>query len=223
MKTDIEIKQDVLAELAWQPEIDETQLGVIVEDGVVTLSGVVDSYVKKVAAEKAVKRLAGVRAVAEDIEIMYGNAYKKTDKEIAKAAADALEWNAIVPHEDIAIRVEDGRIFLEGKLKWAYQKEAAQKAVRNLLGVKAVNSNKLEILQEIQPSAVREKISEAFERSAEIEAKGIKIELEGNTVVLKGKVHSIKEKEDAERAAYNAPGVETVKNKLMVQFYPVRP
>ena len=223
MKTDAEIKKDVLAELAWQPEIDETQMGVIVEDGVVTLTGVVDSYVKKVAAEKAVKRLAGVRAVAEDIEIMYGSAYKKTDKEIAKAAADALEWNAIVPHEDIAVRVEDGRIFLEGKLQWAYQKEAAEKAVRNLLGVKGVNANKLEILQAIEPAEVRERITQAFERSAEIEAKGIKIELDGHTVVLKGRVHSIKEKEDAERAAYNAPGVEAVKNQLVVQFYPVRP
>lgn len=221
LRTDAEIKDDVLAELLWQPDIDETQIGVIVEDGVVTLTGVVNSYVKKSAAEKAIKGIAGVRAVADDIEIKYGNEYKRTDKEIAKAVANALEWNPSIPHKDIQANISDGWVYLSGEVEWGYQKNAAKKAVENLLGVKGVNLNQITIEQKVKPLDVQKKIIRAFERSADIEAKGITIEVEGNTVKLKGKVHSIKEKEDAEKAAYKAPGVNSVVNNLRVQFYPV--
>ena len=218
MRTDVEIKEDVLDELAWQPNIDETEIGVIVEDGVVTLSGVVDSYAKKTAAEKAVKGVMGVKALAGDIEVKFGNAYKKTDKEIAKAVVDALEWSSSIPEKDISIKVEDGWVYLSGEVKWNYQKNAAQRAVEGLLGVKSVLNN-ISIRQEVKPFEVKDKIKKAFERSAEIDANNITVVTDGHKVTLRGKVHSIKEKEDAESAAYNAPGVFDVKNELKVQYY----
>ncbi len=217
MRTDVEIKDDVLDELAWQPGIDETQIGVIVEDGVVTLSGVVDSYSKKLAAEKAVKRVNGVRAIAEDIDVKYGISYKKTDKEIAKAAAKALEWDASVPDEDIKVKVEDGWIILSGEVTWDYQKKAAKKAVGNLLGVKKV-SNNITLKKSIKTFEVKDRIKKAFERMADIDAEGVEIETSGHTVTLKGKVSSLQEKENAEEAAYKAPDVYDVVNKLKVQY-----
>lgn len=217
MRTDVEIKDDVLDELAWQPGIDETQIGVIVEDGVVTLSGVVDSYSKKLAAEKAVKRVTGVRAIAEDIDVKYGISYKKTDKEIAKAAAKALEWDASVPDEDIKVKVEDGWVILSGEVTWDYQKKAAKKAVGNLLGVKKV-SNNITLKKSIKPFEVKDRIKKAFERMADIDAEGVEIETSGHTVTLKGKVSSLQEKENAEEAAYKAPDVYDVINKLKVQY-----
>lgn len=219
LRTDAQIKDNVLEELVWQPNIDETQIGVIVEEGVVTLTGVVDSYVKKSAAQKAIKGIAGVRAVADDVEIKYGNDYRRTDKEIAKAVANALEWNPSVPDYKIDVKVSDGRVYLSGEVNWSYQKNTAKKVVENLLGVKGVNVNQITIEQKVKPLDVQNKIIKAFERSADIEAKGITVEVDGDTVKLKGKVHSIKEKEDAEKAAYKAPGVNQVVNKLRVQFY----
>lgn len=217
MRTDVEIKDDVLDELAWQPGIDETQIGVIVEDGVVTLSGVVDSYSKKLAAEKAVKRVTGVRAIAEDIDVKYGISYKKTDKEIAKAAAKALEWDASVPDEDIKVKVEDGWVILSGEVTWDYQKKAAKKAVGNLLGVKKV-SNNITLKKSIKPFEVKDRIKKAFERMANIDAEAVEIETSGHTVTLRGKVSSLQEKENAEEAAYKAPDVYDVINKLKVQY-----
>ena len=222
-KSDAEIKKDVLEELLWQPDIDETQIGVIVEDAVVTLTGVVDSYVKKAAAEKAIKGIAGVRAIADDIEIKYGNEYKKSDKEIAKAVANALEWNSAVPDSNLETKVRNGWVYISGEVTWGYQRNATKKAVEKLLGVKGVNVNRMTIKQRVKPLDVQNKIIMAFERAADIGARGITVEVEGCTVTLSGKVHSIKEKEDAEKAAYKAPGVDHVKNKLRVQFYPLHP
>lgn len=218
MKTDVEIKEDVLDELAWQPNIDETEIGVIVENGVVTLSGVVDNYSKKIAAEKAVKSVEGVKALAGDIEVKYGDEYKKTDKEIAKAVINALEWNSSVPEEDITVKVEDGWVYLSGEVKWGYQKNAAKSAVEKLLGVRSVINN-ISIKQDVKPFEVKKEIKNAFERSAEIDANNITVMTDGHTVTLRGKVSSIKEKEDAETAAYKAPGVYYVNNELRVQYY----
>lgn len=217
MKTDVEIKEDVLDELAWQPNIDETEIGVIVEDGVVTLSGVVNSYAKKIAAEKAVKSVMGVKALAGDIEVKYGDAFKKSDKEIAKAVVDAIEWNSAVPEKDITIKVEDGWVYLSGEVKWEYQKNAAKRAVQNLLGVRNV-SNNIKIKQSVKPIEVKDKIKKAFERAAELDANNITVIADGHTVTLSGKVHSLKEKEDAETAAYKAPGVYHVENNLRVDY-----
>jgi osmotically-inducible protein OsmY len=217
MKTDSEIKEDILDELMWQPNVDETQIGVIVEKGVVTLTGVVDTYAKKVAAEKAVKNVIGVKAVADDIEVKYGDAYKKTDKEIAKAVVNALSWNASVPDETVKIEVRDGWVYLSGELQWFYQKEAARKATENLLGVKKVVNN-ITLKQAIEPSEIKKKISKAFERLADLDAQNIKVEVDGHKVKLKGKVHSYAEKEEARKTAYFAPGVYDVENELEVAY-----
>ncbi len=219
MKTDAEIKNDVLDELAWQPNIDETKIGVIVEDGVVTLNGVVDNYTKKVAAEKAVKAVKGVKAVALDIDVKYGTDYKKTDKEIAKAVVNALAWDTSVPEDKVAIKVEDGWVYLSGELKWFYQKDAAKKAVENLLGVKGV-VNSIQIKQALEPFQIKDRITKAFERSADVNARNVTVLVDGHTVTLRGTVNSIAEKEEAQRAAYFAPGVYEVKNELKVQYHP---
>lgn len=218
MKTDSEIKIDVQDELSWEPSIDETKIGVAVDNGVVTLSGQVDSYAKKIAAEKAAKRVYGVKAVAEDIIVKYPSSLGKSDTEIAKAAVDALQWHSSVPTEAVMVKVENGWIYLSGEVKWSYQKDSATNAVKDISGVKGV-SNSIKIKQNAQPYEVKNKIKEAFERSAIIDAKGINVTTDGHTVTLSGKVHSIKEKEDAEKAAFNAPGVFEVKNNLRVQYY----
>ena len=219
MKTDSQIKSDVQDELAWEPSIDETKIGVGVDDGVVTLSGEVNSYSKKLAAEKAAKSVSGVKAVAEDIEVKHPSSLKKSDTEIAKAAVDALQWHSSVPNNTVMVKVENGWVYLSGEVKWAYQKHSAKNAVKDLTGVRGV-SNTITIKQEVKPFEVKNKIKEAFERSAEIDAKGIVVTTDGHTVTLSGKVHSIKEKEDAEKAAFKAPSVWEVKNKLRVQYYP---
>jgi osmotically-inducible protein OsmY len=217
MRTDVEIKEDVLDELAWQPDIDETQIGVIVENGVVTLSGVVDSYSKKLAAEIAVKRVKGVRAIAEDVEVKYGISYKKTDKEVAKAVIKALEWNSAVPDEDIKVKVEDGWVILSGEVAWDYQKKAAKKTVGNLLGVKKVVNN-ITLKKSIKPFEVKDRIRKAFARMANVDAEGIEVVTSGHTVTLKGRVSSLQEREDAEAAAYMAPDVYDVVNELKIQY-----
>lgn len=217
MKTDAQIKRDVQDELIWEPSIDETRIGVSVEDGVVTLSGEVDSYAKKIAAEKAAKRVRGVRAVAEDIIVNYGMEEEKTDTEIAKAVVNALQWHASVPEDSVIPKVENGWVYLSGQVRWGYQKESAKNAIKDLSGVKGV-INSITISQGVEPLEVKKRIKEAFERSADLEARGINVLTEGHTVTLEGTVHSLKEKEEAERTAFNAPGVYDVKNNLVVRY-----
>ncbi|MDB9720965.1 BON domain-containing protein [Winogradskyella sp.] len=219
MKTDARIREDVLDQLAWESNIDDRQIGVAVENGVVTLSGVVDSYTAKMAAEKATKKVSGVKAVAEDIEVKYGDAYKKTDKEIAKAVVNALEWNISVPNDKIMAKVEDGWVYLSGEVKWDFQRNAAKKAVENLLGVKYV-SNNIILKQEVKATDIKSKISKAFERAADLDAKHVSVEVDGHTVTLKGTVRSWAEKEEARKTAYASPGVYNVKNELKVEYYP---
>ncbi len=215
MKTDVEIKEAVLAELTWQPNIEETEIGVIVEDGVVTLNGVVKNFTKKLAAENAVKGVQGVKAIANDIEVKLGDDFKRTDKEIAKAVVKALEWNSLVPEKELSIKVENGSVFLSGKVKRQFQRSAAEEAIHNLLGVKKVVNN-IQLEQGLKPSMVKENIKMAFERSAEIDADNLTVLVNDHIVTLEGNVHSLQEKEDAEDAAYRAPGVRGVKNRLKV-------
>jgi len=215
MKTDSEIKEDVLDELMWQPNIDETQIGVIVEKGVVALTGFVDTYVKKTAALDAVKNVKGVKAVANDIEIKYGKDYKKTDKEIAKAVVNAFTWNSSVPDDKLNIEVRNGWVTLSGELEWDFQKEAARKAVEDLLGVEGVINN-ITLKQTIVPSEIKQKITKAFERLADLDAQNIKVEVDGHKVKLKGKVHSFAERDEARKTAYYAPGVYEVENELEI-------
>jgi len=217
MRTDLSIKEDVLEELQWQPNIDETQIGVVVKDGIVTLSGTVNSYVKKREAENAAKSVLGVKAVAEDIQVQYSSSFDKSDTEIASAAVNALKWNISVPQNKIDIKVDDGWIYLSGEVMWAFEKNAAKKAVEDLPGVKYVVNN-ITLKNVVDSSDIKNKIKKAFERSADIDSKGINVITEGHTVKLTGKVHSLKEKDDARRTAYYAPGVWTVDNELEVVY-----
>jgi osmotically-inducible protein OsmY len=219
MKTDAKIKEDVLQELAWQSGVDKTQIGVIVKDGIVTLTGVVDSYSKKIAAEKAAKSVYGVKAVAEDIEVKYSTSKDKTDTEIAVAVIEAFKWNSSIPDETVKIKVEDGWVYLSGEVHWAYQRSAATKAVEKLIGVKGVINN-IKLKQTVLPSEIKNRITNAFKRSADLEAKNINVEVEGHTVILTGTVHSLNEKEEARKAAFFAPGVTKVDNKLKIEYYP---
>lgn len=217
MKTDAKIREDVLDQLAWESEVDDREIGVAVENGVVTLSGVVNSYSKKIAAEKAAKKVNGVKAVAEDIEVKYGDSFKKTDKEIAKAAVNALEWNVSVPDDKIMVKVEDGWVYLSGEVQWDYQRNAAKKAVENLLGVRYV-SNNITLKQKVEPTDIKNKIKRAFERIADLNAKKVSVEVDGHTVTLRGTVHSLAEKEEARKTAYASPGVYNVINKINVEY-----
>lgn len=219
MKTDSQIKQDVLDELEWQPNIDETQIGVIVKDGIVTLEGTVDSYTKKVAAEKAVKNVYGVKAVVEDIKVKYSSDNGKTDEDIAKAAVNALKWNASVPSDSIKIKVEDGWVYLSGEVAWDYQKNAAKNAIHRLMGVKGVVNN-IALKPTLNPIDIESRITMALERSARLESKRIKVDVDGHTVTLSGTVHSVAEKDEARKAAFFAPGVTKVINNLKVDYYP---
>lgn len=218
MKTDLAIKEDVLDELQWQPNVDETEIGVTVDQGVVTLTGTVESYTKKLAAEEAAKKVKGVKAVVENIEVKHGTEYKKTDKEIAKAALDALKWNYSVPDDKISLKVENGWIYLSGEVEWEYQRDAAKRAVQNLLGVRAV-SNNIRLKQTIKPSGIKEKITKAFERLADVDSKNIEVIVDDHTVKLRGKVHSLAEKDEARKSALYTPGVYHVVNDLLVEDF----
>jgi osmotically-inducible protein OsmY len=217
MRTDLSIKEDILDELEWQPSIDETQIGVVVKDGIVTLTGTVDSYAKKREAEKAAKSVAGVKAVAEEIEVQYGSSSQKSDTEIATAAVNALKWNISVPSNKIDVKVEDGWVYLSGEVMWDFEKNAAKKAVENLPSVKYVVNN-ITLKNTVRAEDIKNKIKKAFERSADIDSKGITVITEGHNVKLTGTVHSLKEKDDARRTAYYAPGVWSVENELEVEY-----
>ncbi|WP_178985551.1 BON domain-containing protein [Winogradskyella helgolandensis] len=215
MRTDESIKEDILEELSWQPNIDETEIGVIVKNGVVTLSGIVDNYTKKRNAEKAVRHVSGVKAVAEGIVVKYGVDNKTTDTEIAKAVVDALKRNSSVPEEKIEAKVENGWVYLTGNVEWEYQRIAAKTAVEDLLGVHGV-TNEITLKPIAKPVDIKNKIKQAFERMADIDAKNIYVDVEGHTVKLHGRVNSILEKDEARKTAYSAPGVYDVKNELEI-------
>jgi len=217
MKTDARIKQDVLAELSWEPSIDETKIGVTVDNGIVTLSGKVDSYAKKIAAEKAAKRVHGVEAVAEDIEVGYPSSTKPNDTEIAKAAINAIKWDTSISDGKVMVKVENNWVYLSGEVNWGYEKDAAKLAVQNLNGVRGV-VNSIKLKSNLKPRDIKNRIGEAFKRSATIDSSNIKVTVDGDSVTLTGTVSSIKEKEDAQRAAYFAPGVFKVKNNLKVEY-----
>jgi len=216
MKTDFEIQRDVMAELQWEPLLDAPKIGVAVQDGVVTLSGVVDSYSKKLAAETAVKRVSGVKALAEDIQISFLPNHEKTDTEIAEAVVYSLKWNTVILDDKIKIRVEDGVVKLEGEVEWEYQRRNAVRAVENLSGVRSV-MNLITVKSKVTVFDVEKKISAAFQRSANIDAKQIKVHVDGTEVVLTGTVRSFAEKDDAEAACWAAPGIFHVKNNLVIE------
>lgn len=215
MKTDSQIQKDVMDELAWEPILNANEIGVAVKNEIVTLSGTVETYSKKLAAEKAAKRVYGVKAVALDIEVKPSGTTKRNDTEIAQAVVNALRWDSQVPDEKIKTKVEDGWVTLEGDLEWDFQRTAARNAVENLLGVKGVFNN-IRVSSKIKPIDIKQKIKTAFERSASLDAEKIDIETKGSKVILKGAVRSWVEKTDAENAAFSAPGVTEVENRLSI-------
>jgi osmotically-inducible protein OsmY len=217
VRTDDQIQRDVFNELKWDAQLQPNEIGVIVKDGVVTLAGWVDSYVKRWTAEQAAQRVRGVKAVANDIQVRVPGSAERTDADIAAAAARALEWDVILPSESVTATVTDGWITLRGEVEWEYQKREAERVVRRLTGVRGV-TNLITVRPRSKPSPeeLKRKIGEALIRTAMVDADRIQVDVQGDTVLLKGSVRSWTEREEAERAASSAPGVTTVENRVEV-------
>jgi len=215
MKTDIQIQKDVMEELKWDPFLVSSEIGVAVKNGIVTLSGIVDTYSKKLSAELAAKRVAGVKAVAEDIQVGISPKYMKTDAEIADAVYSVLKWHSAVQEDKIKITVEDGTVKLEGVVDWEYQRNNARTAIENLVGIHSI-INLITVKPRVEASDLEKKIKAAFHRSATIDSGKIHLTVYGSKVTLRGKVRSFAEVEEAENAVWAAPGVLTVDNQLEI-------
>ena len=218
MTNSTKLQHDVQEELQWDPSVDASQIGVAAtQPGIVTLTGTVATYAEKVSAERAAKRLSGVRAVANDIEVRPIGSMKRTDTDIAQAVLRGLEWDIAVPHEKIKARVDDGWVTLEGEVTLQFQRAAAENAVRRLSGVRGVtNQIRLQVRPSVQPAEVKDRIEAALRRSAEIDARGIQVDAKDSMITLRGKVRTWAERDEAERAAWGAPGVLAVKDELVV-------
>lgn len=217
MKADLQLQRDVEDELRWDPSVREAEIGVAVKDGVVTLVGYVSTFAQKFAAERAAERVSGIRALAEDLKVNIPGGLTRSDTDIAHAAVNALRWDIEVPDDLIKVRVENGWVTLEGSVDWYYQKAAAERAVRYLTGVKGL-TNLVNIKPKVSVYEVKAEIESALKRSAELDAKKITVDTTDGKVILRGTVRSWAERQEAERAAWNAPGVREVKDELFVSF-----
>ena len=209
------LRQDVIDELNFIPDVDAANIGVAASDGVVTLSGHVVSYAQKLAAERAARRVKGVRAIAEEIEVRYPNEKKTADDQIAERALAILDWDAQVPTDSVMVRVERGWVTLTGEASWQYQRMAAETAIRKLSGVVGV-TNEIRVKPKVVSRDVRSEILEALKRNAELDANSIMVAVHDDKVTLMGKVRNWRERDVAERAAWSAPGVTAVEDRLFI-------
>ena len=215
MKTDTQLRDDIQAELTWAPDVKSSDIGVIVKDGVVTLTGHLSSYAEKYAVERAAQRVYGVKALAIELTVELPFDNQRTDADIAQAAERALEWNVLVPDGKIHPMVEKGWLSLNGEVEWDYQRNAAEVAVRDLMGVTGV-SNLVKVKPRVSPADVEKKIHEALSRQADREARKLSISVDGSHVTLRGTVHSWTERDAVQGAAWSTPGVTVVVNDLLV-------
>jgi osmotically-inducible protein OsmY len=213
--TDKDLKPHLQSALDWEPSLDASDIGVSVDEGVVTLRGNVGSYAEKVTAERVALRVYGVKAVANDLVVHVPSEFARTDTKIAQAAVDALKYNATLLNDRVTVTVTNGWLTLNGALDWQYQKDATARVVRDLAGVKGLTNNII-IKPRVQPIDVRDKIEAAFKRSAQIDARRVNVTATGGKVILSGNVHSWAERQEAERAAWAAPGVTQVEDRLSV-------
>jgi osmotically-inducible protein OsmY len=215
MKSDSEIERDVRDELKWDPDLDAEDIAISVKNGVVTLAGFTKSYTDRWEAEAAAMRVAGVLAVANDIEVRLPAIDQRPDPGIARDAVAALKAQLPVSYDRIKLVVKDGWITLEGAVEWQYQKSSAEYALRKLMGVKGV-TNLITVKPKVEPSELKRKIQDAFKRNAEVDANRVTVEADGSEVVLKGSVRSWIEREEAERVAWSAPGVTMVDDRIVI-------
>lgn len=214
--SDLQLRQNVLDELDFEPRVDSAHIGVAVDKGVVTLSGHVESYAAKLAAETAARRVKGVQAIADEIEVRYPFEKKTADDDIAKRALDILRWDATVPVNKIIVTVRNGVVSLSGEVEWKYQRSAAEDQIRKLSGVRSiVNDIRIRPRPRVQPSEIKHRIENALKRNAEIEAKAVRVNVfDGGTVTLEGTVHDWQEREAIQNAAWSAAGVVSVKDRM---------
>lgn len=213
--SDIDLRQSVLDELEFEPSLNAANIAVAVEEGIVTLTGHVPTFAEKVAAERATARVRGVRGIAQEIEVRPPGKHPTADDEIARRIADVLRWNTAVPKDAVKVSVSRGWVTLTGQVEWNYQRDAAEKAVRGMAGVTGLFNN-IAVSPSATVSDVRGRIEKALARDAELEAAGIRVQVAQDKVTLEGRVHSLYEKRAAERAAWAAPGVRAVEDRLIV-------
>ena len=215
MKTNVHLQQDVIDELQYEPSVEAAGIGVTAKDGIITLTGTVQSYAEKWSATQATERVSGVKAVVDEIKVKLSYTHERGDKDIAQAALRALEWDVQVPHTKIMVKVEQGRVTLEGDVDYKYQQTAAVNAVRNLTGVTSV-TDLIHVKPTANASEVKKKIENALKRAAEVDAQQIVVAVVDDKVSLYGTVRSWAERSEAERAAWSAPGVRLVEDDLRV-------
>jgi osmotically-inducible protein OsmY len=216
MRTDNEIKEDVRDELIWEPSISSKEVFVDVKNGSVTLSGSVDTYSKKIAAQSAAERVSGVTRVTNNIEVKLASIHRRSDSELEKTVKNVLEWNTTIPDDKVKVQVRDGWVTLDGSVEWDFQKRAATRVSEDLAGVKGV-TNLIHLAAAVPTTAeVKSKIESALKRNININGEQINVSVEGSKVRLSGKVRSFTEKFDAERAAWSAPGVSAVDSQLAI-------
>jgi osmotically-inducible protein OsmY len=217
MKTNETLQQDVQEAIKWEPLLHAAEIGVTAKDGVITLTGTVDSYAKKLEAEDAAKNVAGVKAVAEEITISFNGGAKHNDTQVATEVVNAFKFNWAIPEDKIQVKVENGWITLTGEVEWNYQKDAARKTVKNLSGVKGVTNN-VTIRSNLHDAIEKMDIERALTRNWAIDSEAIEVAVSGSRVTLNGTVDSIYQRDEAGRIAWNAPGVRSVDNELVIDY-----